>query len=93
MLIAKPSNLINVGPFFSETSLTPVLQELAKIMVHAGSHMPKIEDRSLADFRLTLDYLKTQADWAERNFRKPMDRRPIADIEAMVNQMERLGKK
>lgn len=91
MLMARPSNMINVGPFFSESSLDAVLAELAKVLVHAGSHMRTVEERTLEDFQMLLDYLKTQADWADVNFRTPMDRSQIAVIEAMVQKIRRMG--
>ncbi|GLH79770.1 hypothetical protein SSBR45G_46790 [Bradyrhizobium sp. SSBR45G] len=91
LLMAKPSNLVNVGPFFSVDSLDAVLEELAKIMVLAGSHMRLIEERSLDDYRLLLDYLRTQAEWCEVNFRKPMDLDQIVMIEEMVAYLEQHG--
>lgn len=90
MMISRPGNLVTVGPFFSEPMLGPVLYELAKVLVHAGSHI-RLEERSIADYRLRLAFMDTQADWSDKFFRTKMDRSQIAEMRAVVDELERKG--
>jgi hypothetical protein len=89
MLQAKGSNKVNVGPFFEPASLDAVLSELAKTIMQAGSQARHAKERDIADYRMSLDYLTTQADWSDRFFGTKMDRSMIAEIQAMVDEIER----
>jgi hypothetical protein len=89
MLQAKGSNLTIVGPFFESASLDAVLSELAKTIMQAGSQARHAKERDIADYRISLDYLTTQADWSDHFFGTKMDRGKIAEIQAMVDEIER----
>lgn len=91
MLQAKGSNLVNVGPFFEPASLDAVLSELAKTILQAGSQARHAEERDIADYRISIDYLTVQADWSDHFFGTKMDRSGIEQILLMVNEMERRG--
>jgi hypothetical protein len=45
--------------------------------------------RDIADCLMSLDYLTTQADWADHFFGARMDRSMIAEIQAMVDEIDR----
>jgi soluble cytochrome b562 len=89
MLQAKGSNLTIVGPFFEPASLDAVLSEFAKTIMQAGSQARHAKERDIADYRISLDYLTTQADWSDRFFGTKMDRGKIAEIQAAVDEIER----
>jgi hypothetical protein len=91
MLQAKGSNMAIVGPFFEPASLDAVLLELAKTIMQAGSQARHAEERDITDYRMSLDYLSTQADWSDRFFGTKMDRSQIEIIEAMVEEIDRPG--
>jgi hypothetical protein len=65
MLQAKGSNLVIIGAFFEPASLDAVLSELAKTIMQAGSQAGHAEERNITDYRMSLDYLSTQADWSD----------------------------
>jgi hypothetical protein len=44
---------------------------------------------NIADYRISLDYLTTQADWSDHFFGTRMDRGKVAETQAMVDEMER----
>ena len=89
MLQAKGSNLTIVGPFFEPASLDAMLSELAKTIMQAGSQARHANERDIADYRISLDYLTTQADWSNHFFGTKIDRGKIAEIQAMVDEIER----
>jgi hypothetical protein len=91
MLQAKGSNKTIVGPFFEPASLDAVLSELAKTIMQAGSQARHAKERDIADYRMSLDYLSTQADWSDHFFGTTMDRSQIAVIQAMVDEIDRRG--
>src|SRR5450432_2651862 len=68
MLQAKGSDKVIVGPFFELASLDAVLSELAKTIMQAGAQTRHAEKLTLDDYRLSLDYLTTQADWSDHFF-------------------------
>jgi hypothetical protein len=88
MLMAKGSDVANVGPFFELSSFEAVLSELAKIMMQAGAQFRFFgeKDKNLTDYHIMIDYLKIQADWSERFFGHKMDRSAIASIQAMITR-------
>jgi hypothetical protein len=79
MLQSKGSNKVIVGPFFEPAFLDAVLSELAKTIMQAGSQARHAKERDIADYRMALDYLTTQADWADHFFGTRMDRSMIAE--------------
>jgi hypothetical protein len=91
MLQSKGSNLVNVGPFFEAASLDAVLSELAKTTMQAGAQARHVKERSLEDYRISIDYLTAQADWSERFFSHKMDRSKIAEIQTLIDEIERRG--
>jgi hypothetical protein len=91
LLQSKGSNLINVGPFFEAASLDAVLSELAKTVMQAGAQARYAEERSLDDYRMSIGYLTTQADWSEHFFGHKMDRSKIAEIQALIDEIESRG--
>jgi len=91
MLLPKGSNKVVVGPFFEAASLDAVLSELAKIMMQAGAQFRFIQKRNLTDCRMMIDYLTTQADWSEHFFGHKMDRSRIAEVQTIVDEIERRG--
>lgn len=91
MLQAKGSNLVIVGGFFEPASLDAVLSELAKTIMQTGSQARHVEERDITDYRMSLDYLSTQADWSDHFFGTKMDRSQIVVIQAMVEEIDRRG--
>jgi hypothetical protein len=91
MLQSKGSNLVNVGPFFEAASLDAVLSELAKTVMQAGAQTRHADERSLDDYRMSVDYLTAQADWSERFFGHKLDRSKIAEIQNIIEEIERRG--
>jgi hypothetical protein len=91
MLQAKGSNLVIVGPFFEQASLDAVLSELAKTIMQAGAQARHAEERDIADYRLSIDYLTTQADWSDRFFSMKTDRSQIELIRQTVDEIELRG--
>jgi hypothetical protein len=89
MLQAKGSNLTIVGPFFEPASLGAMLSEFAKTIMQPGSQARHAKERNIADYRISLDYLTTQADWSDHFFGTKMDRGKVAETQAMVDEMER----
>ena len=89
MLQAKGSDKVIVGPFFEPASLDAVLSELAKTIMQAGAQTRHAGKRSLDDYRLSLDYLTTQADWAEHFFRSKIDRSKITEIQKIIQKIDR----
>jgi hypothetical protein len=91
MLQSKGSNLVNVGPFFEPASLDAVLSELAKTVMQAGAQARHADERSLDDYRMSIDYLTAQADWSERFFGHKLDRSKISEIQNIIEEIERRG--
>jgi hypothetical protein len=91
MLQAKGSNLVIVGPFFEESSLDAVLSELAKTIMQAGAQTRYPEERSIEDYRLSIDYLTMQADWSDHFWGTTTDRSQIEIIRRSVDEIERRG--
>ena len=89
MLQAKGSDKVIVGPFFEPASLDAVLSELAKTIMQAGAQTRHAGKRSLDDYRLSLDYLTTQADWAEHFFGSKIDRSKITEIQKIIQKIDR----
>jgi hypothetical protein len=89
MLQAKGSNKIIVGPFFEPASLDAVLSELAKTIMQSGAQARHAKERNLDDYRMSIDYLTAQADWSEHFFGHKMDRSKIAEIQALIDEIER----
>jgi hypothetical protein len=89
MLMTKGSNLANVGPFFELASLDAVLSELAKLMMQAGGQFRFFEEKTLTDYRVMIEYLTMQADWADHFFGHKTDRAPIKEIQTMVENIGR----
>jgi hypothetical protein len=58
------------------------------LLSQAGSQARHAKERDIADYRMSLDYLTTQADWADHFFGTRMDRSMIAEIQAMVDEIE-----
>jgi hypothetical protein len=68
-----------------------VLSELAKTVMQAGAQARHAEERSLDDYRMSIDYLRTQADWSEHFFGPKIDRSKIAEIQALIDEIENRG--
>jgi hypothetical protein len=91
MLQAKGSDKVIVGPFFEPASLDAVLSELAKTIMQAGAQTRHVEKLSLEDYRMSLDYLTTQADWSDHFFGSVVDRSRLAEIRNIIEEIERRG--
>ncbi|MEH2488911.1 hypothetical protein [Bradyrhizobium sp. AZCC 2230] len=91
MLQAKGSDKVIVGPFFEPASLDAVLSELAKTIMQAGSQTRHVKKLTLDDYRLSLDYLTTQGDWSDHFFGSKIDRARIAEIQNIIEEIERRG--
>lgn len=92
MLQAKGSNMVIVGPFFEPASLDAVLSELAKTIMQAGAQTRHADKQTLDDYRMSLDYLATQGDWAHHFFGSTIDRSRIAEIRNIIEEIERRGR-
>jgi hypothetical protein len=91
MLTAAGSDLGIIGPFFELKSLDAVLSELAKVMMQAGAQSRFFEEKTLNDYRMMLDYLTAQADWADHFWGAKTDRTQIGEIQAMVTEIAARG--
>lgn len=91
MLQAKGSNLAHVGPFFEPASLDAVLTELANTIMQAGGQTRYAGERDILDYWMSIDYLTMQADWSDHFYGTKMDRTKIAEIQAMLDEIERRG--
>lgn len=92
MMQKKGSDLVNVGPFFAQASLDAVLFELAKTIMQAGSLAIQAEERSIAEYRMSVEFMTLRADWSERFLPgASTDRDKIAFIKETVDEIERRG--
>jgi hypothetical protein len=91
MLKAKGFDKVIVGPFFEPASLDAVLSELAKTIMQAGAQTRHADKLSLEDYRISLDYLTTQADWSDHFFESIVDRSKLAEIRSIIEAIERRG--
>jgi hypothetical protein len=91
MLQAKGSDKVIVGPFFEPASLDAVLSELAKTIMQAGAQTRHLGKETLEDYRMSLDYMTTQADWSDRFFGSIVDRARLAEIRSSIEEIERRG--
>ncbi|MDO9443424.1 MAG: hypothetical protein Q7T73_21285, partial [Beijerinckiaceae bacterium] len=92
MMLKEGSNLINVGPFFAQASLAAVLFELAKTILQAGSHAIKPEERTIDEYRMSIEFMTLRADWSERFMPgAKTDRDKIEFIKQTVDEIERRG--
>jgi hypothetical protein len=91
MLQAKGSDKVIVGPFFEPASLDAVLSELAKTIMQAGAQTRHSGKETLEDYRMSLDYMTTQADWSDRFFGSIVDRARLAEIRSSIEEIERRG--
>lgn len=89
MLQSKGSNLVNVGPFFDETSLDAVISELAKTMMQAGAQANHFDSTNIEDHRASVNYLIAQADWSDYFFGTKFDRSKIVEVENMISEIEK----
>jgi hypothetical protein len=91
MLQARESNKVIVGPFFEPSSLEAVLSELAKTIQQAGAQTRHAGKDTLEDYRMSLDYMTAQADWSDRFFGSMVDRARLAEIQSIIDEIERRG--
>lgn len=91
MLQAKGSDKVLVGPFFEPATLDAVLSELAKTFMQAGAQTRHTAKLSLEDYRMSLDYLTTQADWSDHFFGSVVDRSKLVEIRNIIEEIERRG--
>ena len=64
-----------------------MLSELAKLMMQAGAQFRFIRDKRVADYRMMIEYLTTQADWADHFFAGKRDRSQIVQVRAMIDNI------
>jgi hypothetical protein len=72
-------------------SLDAVLSELAKLMMQAGAQFRFFDEKTLTDYHVMIDYLTTQADWADHFFGHKTDRTQIEEVKAMVTDIGQRG--
>ncbi len=91
MLQTKGSDKVIVGPFFEAVSLDAVLSELAKAIMQAGAQTRHSGKETLEDYRMSIDYMRAQADWSDRFFGSMVDRERLAEIRSIIEEIERRG--
>ncbi len=77
------------GPFFDLYTLKPLIEELVKLSIQAGTNYNLlIENETKEIMAAKVYFLEAGGEWFERYYGRPFDRTEIEEIKALLAQLE-----
>lgn len=89
MLRPTPGADAHMGPFFVSELLNATVQELVKAAVVGWENFKWFfKPETLAQYRAMLRYLEVSSDWLEKTYQKPVNRRDIEAVKAILLSLD-----
>lgn len=90
MLTPIPGGDAHCGPFFEYTAMKAVFEELTKVMMQAGTVIPRFfPAKAKKDFEAKIRYMETLGMWTEKFYGRPFDRKPIDDLKSELSKLNK----
>ena len=76
------------GPFFDSTALKPLIEELVKLAIQAGTNYSLFFEREMkAEMEIRISFMEACGEWMERYFGQPFERKKINEMKALLAQL------
>jgi hypothetical protein len=86
-MLAPKGQEHHCGPFFDSTFLKPMIEELVKLAIQAGTNYNLFfKGETKAKMEIKISFMEACGEWFERFFNQPFERKDIDEMKAQLSQ-------